>query len=173
MKALFLDRDGIINTRIVGGYVSKPADFEFIDDILPVMSLAKARGYQLVMISNQQGVGKGLMTSEQLVAVHDYMQNSLRDRIGFSLDALYYCTDLDTTQSFRRKPQPGMLLEAIEDLFLDPRQCWFIGDSITDSQAGRAAAIQTILVGSFLPTDATLVVPTTSDLLAPLESILI
>jgi len=69
-KALFLDRDGVINERIVGGYVQRPDEFHLIDAILPVLQAARAAGYKLVLITNQQGVGKGLMSREDLDALH-------------------------------------------------------------------------------------------------------
>ena len=168
MKALFLDRDGIINKRIVGGYVRTPNEFEFLEDIFPLMQLAKSCGYLLIMISNQQGVGKGLMTQHELDLLHTFMQDALQKRLGFALDALYVCTDLDGTDSPRRKPQPGMLMEAFTHHSINPATSWFIGDSKTDAQAGRAAGVHTILVGEFSPTDATIVVP---DLAAAHENL--
>lgn len=149
MKALFLDRDGIINRRIIGGYVRSIDEFELLDDILPILQRAHDRGYLLILITNQQGVGKGLMSREDLDAIHDHMQSLLKQRLGFGLDAVYVCTSLASDNDPRRKPQPGMLLEAIADHQLDPAQCWFLGDSLTDAQAGRAAGVKTILVGEF------------------------
>lgn len=154
MKALFLDRDGIINRRIIGGYVRTIDEFELLDDILPILQRAHDRGYLLILITNQQGVGKGLMSREDLDTIHDHMQSLLRQRLGFGLDAIYVCTSLASDNDPRRKPQPGMLLEAIADHDLDPAQCWFLGDSLTDAQAGRAAGVKTILVGEFEEGDA-------------------
>ncbi|RPI65428.1 MAG: HAD family hydrolase [Ignavibacteriae bacterium] len=154
MKALFLDRDGIINKRIVGGYVRTIDEFHLLDDILPVLRRAHDHGYKLILITNQQGVGKGLMSREQLDVIHQHMQHLLHERLGFALDAIYDCTSLASDNDPRRKPEPGMLLEAITDHHLDPAQCWFIGDSISDAQAGRAAGVKTMLVGEFEERDA-------------------
>lgn len=145
--ALFLDRDGVINERIVGGYVRTPSEFVVLEDVLPILRKAHASGYVLVLITNQQGVGKGLMTQAELDLVHDHMQATLQHRLGFGVDAIYSCTSLASANDPRRKPAPGMLLEAMEDLDLDPASSVFLGDSLTDAQAGRAAGVRTILVG--------------------------
>lgn len=161
--ALFLDRDGVINRRLVGAYVRSPQDFELLDDVLPIMQAARERGMLLILITNQQGVGKGLMTDADLDAVHRHMQSLLHDRLGYELDAIYVCTDLDAVASPRRKPAPGMLLEAMAEHDIDASASWFLGDSITDAMAGRAAGIPTILVGDHPVTAAEIVVPNLAD----------
>jgi D-glycero-D-manno-heptose 1,7-bisphosphate phosphatase len=158
MKALFLDRDGIINVKADGDYIKVASEFVFIDEILNVLKHAKTMGYLLIMVSNQQGVGKGLMTLKQLEDVNNFMQGQLKSRLGFALDELYVSTDLEGSGSKRRKPAPGMLIEAIKNNTLTPSQCWFIGDNLSDALAGRAAGVQTILIGDFPPTAATIVV---------------
>ncbi len=169
-KALFLDRDGVINTRIVGGYVRDPHEFELIPDIIPVLRHARSRGYLLVQISNQQGVGKGIMTSSQLNAVTEHMQGLLASFLGGrGLDDLRVCTDLASANSPRRKPRPGMLLEAIEELGIDASQSWFLGDSATDAEAGRAAGVHTALIGEYPVGTADIVVPSHADLQAVID----
>lgn len=166
-KALFLDRDGVINQRLLDDYVRHPEQMHVLDDVLPIMLGARQRGYLLILISNQQGVGKGLMSMPDLDRVNAVMQDRLR-AVGAELDAIYVCTDLDGTGSRRRKPQPGMLFEAIADHDLDPGQCWFLGDTLTDALAGRAASVHTALVGEHADTDADIVAPTLADIAAPL-----
>lgn len=158
MKALFLDRDGIINQKIDGDYVKTPEEFIFNDEIFSVLQHAKRMGYLLILVSNQQGVGKGLMTMNQLEQINNYMQRQIADRLGFTMDELYVCTDLEGSGSIRRKPAPGMLMEAIEKNKLTPSYCWFIGDDVRDAVAGMLAGVQTILIGNFPPTAATVVV---------------
>lgn len=158
MKALFLDRDGIINVKVDGDYIKVPEEFVVIDEIFNVLKHAKKMGYLLIMVSNQQGVGKGLMTQNQLEDVNNFMQEQLRGRLGHALDELYVCTDLEGSGSQRRKPAPGMLIEAIENYALTPSSCWFLGDNLSDALAGRAAGVHTILIGDFPPTAATVVV---------------
>jgi D-glycero-D-manno-heptose 1,7-bisphosphate phosphatase len=161
--ALFLDRDGIINVRIMDGYVRNTGEFILLTDVLPILRAAHNAGYLLVLITNQQGVGKGIMGQGDLDLVHGHMQVQLAEHLGFGLDAMYVCTDLAGTGSTRRKPEPGMLLEAQHDLSIDLAASWFLGDSITDHQAGQAAGVRTILVGAFSPDAATIVVPTLAD----------
>ena len=101
----------------------------------------------MLVISNQQGVGKGVMTREDLAGVEERMRSELDRRAGARVDRYYYCTDLKDARSPRRKPEPGMLLEAAEDFGLDLASTIFIGDSPTDIAAGHAAKVgATVLV---------------------------
>jgi len=164
-KALFLDRDGVINERIVDGYVRTVDEFILIPAILPLLRAARERGYLLVQISNQQGVGKGLMSHAQLDVVTAHMQDLLAQNLdGRGLDDLRVCTDLAGMNSERRKPRPGMLLRAMRELDIDPGQSWFLGDSKTDAEAGKAAGVHTALIGSFRDGEADLVLPSHADL---------
>lgn len=147
-KALFLDRDGIINERIIGGYITKPEAFKLIPESLSLFAWAKEHGYLTVIVTNQQGIGKGLMTEQDLANVHTYMCSILAEH-GFTPDAIEFCPDLDGTNSPRRKPAPGMLFDAAKKLDIDLSTSWMIGDSISDAQAGKHAGTKTILVGDY------------------------
>lgn len=147
-KALFLDRDGIINHRIIGGYVTKPEEFVLLDGIIEIFRWAKEHGYLTVIVTNQQGIGKGLMTEHDLAQVHAYMCSLLTEH-GYAPDAIEFCGDLANTNSPRRKPAPGMLLDAAKKLDIDLSKSWMIGDSISDVQAGKNAGTKTILVGEY------------------------
>jgi D-glycero-D-manno-heptose 1,7-bisphosphate phosphatase len=171
-KALFLDRDGVINTRLVGQYVRTPGEFELILDVVPILKLAKKRGYQLVLITNQQGIGKGLMTTRDLGLVHDHMQQSLQSAGAPAIDAIYWCSDLDGSGSTHRKPAPGMLLDAMRDHDIEASASWFVGDSRSDAQAGRAAGVKTLLLGEYGTEEADIIAPTHSDALRELEAVL-
>lgn len=161
--ALFLDRDGVINHRIIGGYITSPGAFELDEAILPLLRLAKDAGYLLIVITNQQGVGKGLMTLNDLDAVHARMNDLLRTHLGFAIEHIYACTSLASANDPRRKPSPGMLLEAISEHNIDPQRSWFVGDSRTDAQAGRAAGIKTLLIGPYAENEADIVVSATRE----------
>ncbi len=148
-KAFFFDRDGIVNKRIHCGYVRCPDEFEFLPDFIPLFQLVQSHGYFTAVITNQQGIGKGIMTTEDLSDVHKYMQIKLIDLTGESFDAIYSCGDLHEAMSYRRKPNPGMIFEAIAEHSLDPQTSFMLGDSISDVQAGKSAGCTTILVGEF------------------------
>lgn len=164
--ALFLDRDGVINERLIDDYVRTPEQFVLLHDIVPILRAARAAGYLLILITNQQGVGKGLMTMADLDAIHRAMQQQLALTAGTGLDAIHVCTDLASAGSPRRKPHPGMLFEAIAEHAIDGQRSWFLGDSITDAQAGRRAGIRTILVGDHPTSAADVVVPDLRDVLS-------
>ena len=147
-KALFLDRDGIINERIPNDYVKYPSEFKLIPESLTLFAWAKAHGYLTVIVTNQQGIGKGLMTEQDLEKVHAHMCSLLAEH-GYAPDAIEFCGDLAGTNSSRRKPAPGMLLDAAQKLDIDLTSSWMIGDSISDVQAGKHAGTKTILVGDY------------------------
>lgn len=147
-KALFLDRDGIINHRIIGDYVKHPSEFHLIPEVLPLFHWAKENNYLTIIITNQQGIGKGLMTESDLNEVHQEMRRQL-SLSGIIPDDIFFCSDLDGTNSPRRKPAPGMLLEAIAKWNINPAQSWMIGDSISDVIAGKSAGTKTILIGNY------------------------
>lgn len=149
MRALFLDRDGVINTRVVNAYVTTIKDFTLIPEILPILQFAHNSNCKIVVVTNQQGVGKGLMTESTLSEIHHHMQSLIKEYVGFFLDDIYYCTDLAASGSNRRKPAPGMIFEAAADHGIELEESILIGDSLTDAQAGAAAGLKTILIGQF------------------------
>lgn len=146
-RAVFLDRDGVLN--VDSGYVSNSDDFHFIDGVIDACRAIKEKGYLLVIITNQSGIARGYFSEEQFHNLTEWMDWSLADR-GVDLDGIYYCPhhaekgigeykiDCDC-----RKPKPGMLLNAIEDLGIDPSQSILVGDKVSDLQAGLAAGIKT------------------------------
>lgn len=146
-RAVFLDRDGVIN--VDNGYVSQRDDFEFIDGVIDACKVLKEKGYLIVIITNQSGIARGYFSEEQFHTLTEWMDWSLADR-GVDLDGLYYCPhhaekgvgeykiDCDC-----RKPKPGMLMNAIADLDIDPSQSILVGDKVSDIQAGLAAGIKT------------------------------
>lgn len=146
-KAVFFDRDGIVNFRIVGEYINKEENFHFISDFLEVFPKIKSLGYLAILVSNQKGVGKGLMTSEELQNIHNYMTQKLREITGDTFDDVFYCTDVSTDNSPYLKPNPGMLLEAVEKWNIDIRNSWMVGDSYKDILAGKRVGVKTVLIG--------------------------
>jgi len=145
-KAILFDRDGVVNYRIVGDYVKNSDEFCFIPDFITFFKFIKDYGYLTLLVTNQQGVGKGIMNEKQLESVFDNMQSDLLKLTASNFDKIYYCTDLAESKSFYRKPNPGMLLEAIEQYKLDLNQSIMIGDSKSDVLAGNAVGLKTILL---------------------------
>ncbi|MNI33878.1 D-glycero-alpha-D-manno-heptose-1,7-bisphosphate 7-phosphatase [compost metagenome] len=149
-KALFLDRDGVIN--IEKNYVYKIEDFEFIDGIFEVTKYFQDLGYLLIVITNQAGIGRGYYTEEDFAVLNDWMINQFKKR-NININAVYYCPyhplygigdyRLD---SFDRKPNPGMIFRAEIDHNIDLTQSVLIGDKNSDILAGKNAGVSTIIL---------------------------
>lgn len=159
-KALFLDRDGVINVN--HGYVCTPERTEFIDGIFELCRAAKQVGYLLVVITNQAGIGRGYYSEQQFLDYMDWMRTEF-ERCDAALDAVYYCPHhpTDGVGDYRRecdcrKPAPGMILRARQDLDLDLARSTLVGDKATDVAAGRAAGVACcIQITPLLSPDAT------------------
>ncbi len=149
-KAFFFDRDGIVNERLINQYVKNINEFKFLNGFIDIFEIVNKNEFLPILITNQQGVGKGLMSENDLNVVHNFMQNQLFELTKSSFQDIYFCTDLKSSNSFRRKPEPGMLLEAIEKWDIDPKLSWILGDSLTDAIAGKRAKVNTILIGNYL-----------------------
>lgn len=144
MKALFLDRDGVLNVLRHNDYVKCPDELELLPGVPEAMALLRKHYDLILIVTNQQGIGKGLMTEADLAAVHAKLQECL----GNTVDNIYYCPELERAHSFRRKPNIGMALQARRDYpELRLKECVMVGDSMTDMLFGRRAGMQTVLVG--------------------------
>lgn len=145
-KALFLDRDGVIN--IDHGYVGKIEDFDFIDGIFELCQKAQDKGYLIIIVTNQAGIARGYYTEEQFLELTKWMENEFKKK-EIHITKTYYCPyhiDAKITQykkdSEDRKPKPGMLLKAIDKFNIDPKKSIMIGDKKSDIEAGRGAGIR-------------------------------
>lgn len=141
LQAIFLDRDGVLNPHIPGGYLLSARDAVLLPGAAQSIRRLNDAGLPVIIISNQQGVGKGVMTAQDLADIEARIAELLTEEAGAALTRCYYCTDLAHVNSARRKPQPGMLLEAASDLGLTLAHTVFAGDSPTDIQAGHAAQV--------------------------------
>lgn len=144
-KALFLDRDGVIN--IDHGHVFQKEKFDFIDGIFELCMRAQELGYLLIVVTNQAGIAKGYYTQEQFLELTGWIENEFKKR-GIKITKTFYCPyHLEgKLEKYRkdhedRKPSPGMILKAIEEFNIDPEMSLIIGDKETDMQAGNAAKI--------------------------------
>lgn len=143
---LFLDRDGVINRRIVDGYVTKPTEFEFLPGVLESLVELRNKFKYLIVVSNQQGVGKKLMTLEDVDRVHLYLLDQVK-QAGGDIDAIYFAPQLAKEGSSMRKPNPGMALKAKEqypDIQFD--RSVMVGDMITDMLFGKNLGMTTVLI---------------------------
>jgi D,D-heptose 1,7-bisphosphate phosphatase len=144
--AFFFDRDGTVNASPGPGYVLRWEDFHFLPGIPEMLAAVKAAGWRAILVTSQQGVGKGLMSLATLEDIHSRMQAALGPAASF--DGIYACTGLDGVDP-RRKPSPVMLLEAARDHHLDLAASWNIGDKERDLEMGRAAGVpHNLLFGS-------------------------
>ena len=135
---LFLDRDGVINRRIVDGYVRSWSEFEFLPGALDAVRRLSGWAPRLVVVTNQQGVGKGLMTTDELAAIHGRMVREA-GAVGGRIDAVLTCEHLATDSCSCRKPLAGMVTRWLEDHpDVDPRRSVVVGDASTDMEMGRA-----------------------------------
>lgn len=144
--AVFFDRDGIVNERIVGDYVKSIKEFQFIPDFFTTFQIVLSCDCYSFLVSNQQGIGKGLMTEHDLQEIHHFMNLKLISITDYTFDEIFFCSSLDEQNDYRRKPNPGMIIEAIGKYKLDKTKCIFIGDSLSDVKAGKNAGIKTILI---------------------------
>lgn len=145
---LFLDRDGVINSRIFGGYVTCESEFEFIPGVLESINFFSKIFNKIIIITNQQGVGKSIMTESELDSVHLFMKNKISNN-GGKIDAIYYCTDLASMPDNCRKPSPNMAFKAV-DYFpeINLHKSIMIGDSLSDIEFGENAGMKTVFVTS-------------------------
>lgn len=171
-KCFFFDRDGIVNIRKFDGYIKTYDEFEFIPEFLEIFKKIEKQGFLKIIITNQQGVGKGLMTEEELSKVHNLMQFNLYQKLGYSFDDIYYSPDLANSGSKSRKPEPGMILDAIDKWDIDKENSYFIGDSESDAIAGQRAGIKTILIGDFSENKANFVFSNYTEFINSFENII-
>ncbi|KAF6675258.1 D-glycero-beta-D-manno-heptose 1,7-bisphosphate 7-phosphatase [Pantoea sp. EKM21T] len=159
VPAIFLDRDGTLN--VDNGYVHEIDDFQFIDGTIEALQQLKAMGFALVVVTNQSGIARGMFTEDTFMRLTEWMDWSLADR-DVDLDGIYFCPHHPeaTVAEFRqacdcRKPQPGMLLTAQEELNIDMAASYMVGDKLEDMLAGQAAGVgKKVLVRSGKPVTA-------------------
>lgn len=147
-KALFLDRDGVINRKIDDGYVLHRDDFVVLEGFVEAVQPFVREGIPIIIISNQSCVGRGLLERSALIALMGWAIKRLED-LGIPISGYVVCPHEPQSGCACRKPEPGMLLAAGELFSVDVTQCAFIGDSDTDIKAGEAAGCPAFLAGPF------------------------
>jgi D-glycero-D-manno-heptose 1,7-bisphosphate phosphatase len=140
-RAVFFDRDGTLMEEV--HYCSDPALVRVYPGIPEALRKLKSAGFLTIVITNQAGIGRGLFTEAQYHAVQEEF---LRQLGPGAIDASYFCPDAPGAPSTRRKPEPGMVLEAAARFRIDLANSYFIGDKASDIECGRRAGTRTILV---------------------------
>jgi histidinol-phosphate phosphatase family protein len=146
--SLFLDRDGVINRRIVGGYVKTWDEMGFLPGVLDAIASFSNIFNRIFVVSNQQGVGKGLMTMDEVINIHHLMVSEI-NKAGGRIDGVYFCPNLESDRSIMRKPNIGMALRARRE-FPEIRfnRSLMVGDSLSDMIFGKRTGMKTALIAS-------------------------
>jgi D-glycero-D-manno-heptose 1,7-bisphosphate phosphatase len=147
--AVFVDRDGTIIEDC--DYCSDPKDVKIFPGVTEALRRLKSRGFKLIIITNQSGIGRGLMTAEQYRAV----EAEVLQQLDGLIEATYFCPDVPGQHSSCRKPAPGMILQAKREHGIDLPCSFFIGDKEIDVECGRNAGVRTIRVQTGLQRDTT------------------
>lgn len=145
--AIFLDRDGVINQRIVGGYVTEWEQFRFRDGIDQALASLCALELPIIVVSNQAAIGKRLLSAAMIREITDRFVAELGEK-GARIDAVYYCPHTVEENCPCRKPQSGLLESAAQDWKLDLTRSLLVGDSQSDVEAARAVDCAAVLVSS-------------------------
>jgi histidinol-phosphate phosphatase family protein len=145
-KCIFFDRDGIVNQSPGPGYVERWEDFHVLPEFIDILRQVTALGYVAVIITNQRGVGRGIMSLATLEDMHQRLRILLKEQHGLELLDIFTCTHDHAANCNCRKPKPGMILDAARKHSINLEESWMIGDSPKDAEAGRAAGCRTILV---------------------------
>lgn len=147
---LFLDRDGVINEERLGEYVLHWNGFVFSEGTLKAFEILRKKFGRIIIITNQRGVGKGLMTEAAMHHIHQEMMREIATT-GAHIDGIYYCTEKSET-CFNRKPNPGMAVQAFRDFSdIDGARSIMVGNKPSDMQFGRAAGMYTVFVTTTNP----------------------
>jgi D-glycero-D-manno-heptose 1,7-bisphosphate phosphatase len=147
---LFLDRDGVMNYEKEADYIRNPAEFIFYEGTPEALSVFARKFGKIFVVTNQKGIGKGLMTEKDLGDIHGYMLEKI-ETVGGRIDRIYHCSDLDEA-SPNRKPNPGMGYKAKVDFpGIDFSKSIMVGNTMSDMQFGKKLGASTIFIPSTKP----------------------
>jgi histidinol-phosphate phosphatase family protein len=154
MPSLFLDRDGVLNTRLPGEYVRHAGEFVPMDGVGEALGLLARHFGRIVVVTNQAGIGKGLMEAGDLTGVHHELRE-LALAAGGRIDGIYHCPHRSDEGCDCRKPATGLAWQARQDYpDIDFQNSWMVGDSAADMAFGRALGMHTVLIaGKFEEAD--------------------
>ena len=144
--SLFLDRDGVINERIFGGYITNVEDFKFISGVLKAVDMLSKEFNHTFIVTNQQGIGKGIMTESNLLEIHTYMCNQFEKNNGFISKCLF-ASNLRGATLDLRKPNPAMAIMAKEEFpTIDFNKSIMVGDTDSDILFGKNVGMKTVRI---------------------------
>ncbi|GEM_PF-379751 len=141
---VLVDRDGVLNVAVANGYVTDPSMLHILPGAAVAVAELNRAGYGVIVISNQQCVGKGLLSRDGLRQITERLRDCIRDASGGDIDAFYYCPHLREERCACRKPSPGMIFAAQDRFGFDLAETPFIGDSYTDLETAKAAGTPAI-----------------------------
>ena len=144
-KVVFIDRDGVINVDPIGDYVKSWKEFKFEKGALEALKKITDAGYQIILISNQAGIGDGIYTEAALWDIQKHMLEEF-DKHGICIRSSYYCLHGKQAGCKCRKPEIGLFEKAAKELSFDRSKTFFIGDKATDVEAGKRFGLKTIMV---------------------------
>jgi D-glycero-D-manno-heptose 1,7-bisphosphate phosphatase len=143
-KAIFLDRDGVINVE--RGYTHRLEDFVILEDVMLTLAQLQAKGFLLIIISNQGGIGRGLYTKNDVEILHQYLVNELKNN-DIVLSEIYYCPHYpDDSNCICRKPNSLMIEKAMARFGIDAQSSYFIGDKERDTDAALKAGVNAVQI---------------------------
>lgn len=145
MSIVFIDRDGVINVDPIGDYVKSWAEFRFEDGVLEALRAITDLGIEIILISNQAGVGDGVYSESALRDIQEKMLQVF-EKHGIRIRSSHYCLHGKRAGCKCRKPEIGLFQEAVKGISYEPKQTYFIGDKATDVEAGKRFGIKTIFV---------------------------
>jgi histidinol-phosphate phosphatase family protein len=143
-KVIFLDRDGVIN-RDADDYVSSWGKFDFLPHVFEALRILTERSFQIIIVSNQAGIGKGLYTEASLAEITEKMLERIK-RNSAKISGVHYCPHRDEDECICRKPKIGLFKQALVGRVVDLKETFVVGDSERDMEAGKRIGCLTILV---------------------------
>ncbi|MCT4603748.1 MAG: HAD family hydrolase [Marinifilum sp.] len=147
-KAIFLDRDGVINSDVGHYYIYRVEDFVINEGIIPSLKKFSEAGYKLFVVTNQGGIAKGIYSENDVNKVHEHLL-SILEKENIYIEKIYFCPHHDSVTACEcRKPSPYFIKKAIKDYNLDSNKSYMIGDSLRDKQSAEAAGIKGIKVNA-------------------------
>jgi D-glycero-D-manno-heptose 1,7-bisphosphate phosphatase len=144
-KAVFLDRDGtLIEDK---GYMKATDQIVLLPGVLDALKKLMEMNYELIVITNQSGVGRGLITENDVIRVNNILSETLQF-FGISISAFYFCPHHPDVGCECRKPRPGMILRALDEMNIDKKKSYMVGDKLSDAEAGVAAGVTPVLISN-------------------------